>query len=528
MRYPQNLPVGRINFGISVNAQDMIYALFALPMLCFLLYGSHLPIPYFADDFGLVFEKPWSKLWYFFNHMAPHGVFYRPIEASLLALVQAVWGMNTYPIHLIQITMHSLLCGFVYWTILYLGFSKTKAIIGSLFLVVSQANVMAVLSNDTVSQVMGTVFGFTSIFLLYYTLMNRPPSSDQNKLINPYITYWLSVVALTIALLSKESSMSFLVLILGMVAYYHLMKEQRLLAALRKVCIISLPYLFVTIGYLILRSRFVYSQPSWGSGIYNFNFGWNIIENLGRLIFASATPVSTATIFSAWVEGNLLFVTCIALITMTLLLCVASLLWRNPKKKLLVGVLISGCIGFFPVFLLNHVSELHVYNAMPFFSILFGVAVGSLIERNRSKPFAKWAICGALVIFLVSHVIAINSKAFLMKANGERAQAILAQIEPYTNLVPLGGKLCLVNPPTQGVEYSVFYMNGFDVIEHDGKRRIYQLAGRNDFSIQILDSSFMTIAIHRSCLTLTMLGNKVIKWNGKVESLSRNIFNGLA
>ncbi len=519
MKEFENGPIERMIFGKMVNVQDMMYAFIALPIFCFLLYGSHLPIQYFGDDFGLVFDKPWDKLWYFFNHKAPHGNFYRPIEASLLAFVQTFWGLNTYPIHFFQIFMHSLLCGLVYWAMLYLGFSRKKAIIGSFFLVVSQANVIAVLSNDTVSQVMGTLFGCTSVFLVYYTLREGTIQSlAPFKLFTQGGTYWLSVLALTIALFSKESSMAFIVLILGMVTYFQL-KEQRSFASFRTVCVVSLPYLSVTLGYLILRSQVVTTPPSLGSGAYNFHVGLNVIENFGRFIFASATPISTATIFSAWNEGNVLLVIAAILATMVFLLLLPVLLWKNAKWEILVGVLGCGIIALFPMVFLNHVSELHVYNALPFFSILFGVAVGSLIEKYWSTKFARGAIGIVLPIFIISHIVAVNSKALLMKGNGERAQELLLQIDSFAKLVPPGGRMCFVNPPTNGARYSIFHMKGFDVIKADGRRRIHQLAGRKDFSVKIVDQSSMTRGIQRSCFTLTVLGNKVVKWDGEPGSL---------
>jgi len=106
-----------------VKKHQAMSGLVALSLIVLFVYLPQLPIPYYEDDFAFVFNSPSSKVSDFFFHNAAHNRFYRPIEASLLAIIQTYFGTNTWPIHITQIAMHILLCLLIFLSMVRLGFS---------------------------------------------------------------------------------------------------------------------------------------------------------------------------------------------------------------------------------------------------------------------------------------------------------------------------------------------------------------------------------------------------------------------
>src|SRR6476660_7623395 len=96
-------------FGVGRRTTDLLM-LTTLIGLAFLLYFHETPIPYYEDDFGLVFESDSCNPFFYFVNSTAHGSFYRPIEASVLALIQRHFGMETLPLNMLQVTMHLSFC----------------------------------------------------------------------------------------------------------------------------------------------------------------------------------------------------------------------------------------------------------------------------------------------------------------------------------------------------------------------------------------------------------------------------------
>ena len=165
-----------------------------------------------------------------------------------------------------------------------------------------------------------------------------------------------------------------------------------------------------------------------------------------------------------------------------------------------------------------HVSELYLYNSMPLLALLVGAGLGGLIESYRTKPARLAASIAILTLLFVSHVIAIQSKASQMTENGERAAELLEQIRPYTSEVPRNGKLFLVNPASTQMEYSVFLMNGFNVLK-DGGSIIYQVANRTEFQIEFLEASELgRDVLENDSLVLTLYKGKVQPYGTGLDS----------
>ena len=125
---------------------------------------------------------------------------------------------------------------------------------------------------------------------------------------------------------------------------------------------------------------------------------------------------------------------------------------------------------------------------MPFVFILIGAGLGKLIELAGTRNPKHFAVTVAVVAMFIIHIDAIRSKTTLMRQNGERAATLLNAIEPYLKLIPRDGQLVLLNPTSHEVEYSVFRMAGFNVLD-DGLGRLKQIAGRNDMDVKIISES---------------------------------------
>lgn len=444
-------------------------------------------IPYYADDFQFVFDESSPKPFYhYFYNNIPENNFYRPLQAAYLTFVQGKFGLNTTPVHVVQILIHVLFSWLLYTVILRLGFTKTQAVVGSLFFLLSQANAHAVLSNDTLSQTGGTFFGCLAVWsvYLYHNGSGRRAGGETARR-RRY--YYAGLAALVLSYLSKESSIFFVVMVLAVFFFWSRENERptRLATILRRIA----PFLVLTIVYLLVRSMVAEAQPGFGAEKYDFRVGANVIKNMGMFLFAGTIPASSVDAFVALKSGALVRFLAMAGLTALFLVLVAVGLYASRKAyRIILLCAAFALVGMFPMVLMNHVSELYVYNVMPFISLLVGVGLGKCLEMSKRRPAVRVFLTAAVCAIFVANAGAVRGKASMMQACGERASALLEQIEPHAVKVPAGGKLLLVNPPDEKIEYSVFLANGFNVLEN-GLHRIYAMTGRKDYEIKIVEVS---------------------------------------
>jgi hypothetical protein len=142
-------------------------------------------------------------------------------------------------------------------------------------------------------------------------------------------------------------------------------------------------------------------------------------------------------------------------------------------------------IGLFPAVLMNHVSELYLYNSIPFFSILVGCGIVEAINLHQKNQIIFGIIAFFLATLLAINIVAIHKKSYLMKVNGDRASSLIGQIMLYVGKVPQDSSLLLMNPSSRVNEYSIFIMNGFNVLQ-EGLNRIGQLSKTDNLKIDII------------------------------------------
>src|SRR5262245_13228091 len=129
-------------FPPRVSTTDW-YWLAALVVVGLVAFGPGLTSGWFSDDFAYVYERSSARLPYSFTHRNLYHPFFRPVNASILALSQYWFGRTTVPNHLLTLVTHAGLAWLVY-RFMRTRFSKTPSVLGAFFFLVSQAAANAV------------------------------------------------------------------------------------------------------------------------------------------------------------------------------------------------------------------------------------------------------------------------------------------------------------------------------------------------------------------------------------------------
>src|SRR5512146_435939 len=137
-------------------------------------FGPGINGGYFFDDFLYVYLPSAGSWTDFFGRASGTSHAYRPLEAIILSWIQNHFGWSTWPIHALCFSLHSALAMLTYATARILGLTSLQAGIATIFLMVSQSTVSAVLGNDCLSQVLATTFGFASTFLFWRLRTQHP------------------------------------------------------------------------------------------------------------------------------------------------------------------------------------------------------------------------------------------------------------------------------------------------------------------------------------------------------------------
>ncbi len=431
-----------------------------LAALLALVAGFYLPalgIGRYGDDYQFVSA---GGVWQALTAPNPYNGFYRPLEGALYSLLQSWFGLSTAPVHLLIIAGHLALVCLVYAAALRLKLSRGAAIAASLYAGLSQTGVIAVASNDTLSQTLGVLFGGISLLLLLGWLQQGSGGSSLA----------LAALALAISLFSKESSTGYAAVWALMLLVF---ARRQPAAALRAAAVLAA----VVALYALARAGTGASQPVYGEARYHFHLGLNVLRNAALITLSTLLPVSSewlsraggwpaalgalwAAAVAAWVAGGLA-------------------LGRQARLGLLLFLIALASVS--PMLVLNHVSELHAYTALPFVALLFGAAAAGWLSARG--PLRSAAIAAAALVFL-GNALAVQSKLTCMRHNAARSEALLRQIVPVLKQdVPRGGCLRLVNAP--GNNYSVFRLRGFEVLGR-GLHEINRRAGRPDADVAII------------------------------------------
>lgn len=510
-----------MSFSSSGRPSITFVVFLLLSVVGIAVYYPGMNIPYYADDFQFVFSPPLPGPLHYFAHPLAENGFYRPLQAAYLIAVQRLFGLNTVPVHVLQLLFHVILSLLVFKAVKKAGASLVQALLASLFMLLSQADVHAVLSNDTLSQVGGTLFGSLALWSVAKSLFSRESGGAGRGRVPYRAAFYLAV-----ALFFKETSLSFVVMILALVALRanagalkwlgigdgsEKAKETNNRSVRRGVIVTVVSVLLVSIGYLVVRSLVVPTRPAFGAGNYDFHIGANVIRNIAMFAAASVLPFSTVKVFGALRDAGVGEIAGIFGSTFVLILAVFYGLRSSGKGRL--GALAScfAAVSLFPVVLMNHVSELYVYNAMPFVSVVFGMGLGGAVTGLSRRRAGSIVATTIVILALLGNASAVRSKAVMMREAGTRAVDLVEEIVPFVREVPEGGRLILLNPPAAGTRYSIFLVGGFDCLR-DGLGVLRRLSGREDLTVEIWNrSALRESAIRDKDLVLTIEDGKVVR-----------------
>ncbi|MBV8902623.1 MAG: hypothetical protein JOZ22_03230 [Acidobacteriia bacterium] len=467
--------------SVSATSQRMPLPAWWVLLFCAsaALYWPGLRGGYFSDDLLFFFYSPPPHWWDYFATRGAAAQAYRPLEAIILTAIQQRFWFNTLPIHLLSLAAHAGLICAVLMAARRLALKPVDKLLACAFGLVAQVNAPAVLGNDTLSQSASAMLGSWSVLLLAMVWLERKESAEWK--IRPG---WLlgSAALYAASVLFKETGLGYLAvaaLLIVCVAF----EEPGWPARWRTAVTLALPYGAVTLLYWLARMHA--GAPTAESGSYRIHVGLNILRNLGEFALAAFGPVSTVNGAIALEQHSVPDLAFEAVGWFVVVAVVAIGLCISSRRRLCVGLLGLAVAALFPAYLLTHVSELYLYNAVPFLALVFGIALGS-IWRVGAK--GKAAVVASAGLLLIGQMLAGRQKAELMARNGRSAARIYTGLEPYLRTLPRGGEIVLVNTPDRAPEYSVFLLKGFDVVDL-GNLRIGPIFGRPDVRVEVVDQA---------------------------------------
>lgn len=214
----------------KVENSISLYHITFLVFFGFIIYQRVLFNGFVWDDQDQIVNNPLiqhlSNIPYFFtastfatggSHLALAGAFYRPLMEVVFSFIFALWGLNPFGFHLFDVTVHianSILIFFFIKKVLGLQkfqFSKTAAFIVSLLFLVHPANVESVAYISATSEVMYTFFLLVALITSLSFCLKKEISFTKLSII---------FVAILASLLSKESGVMSIVIILALASMY--------------------------------------------------------------------------------------------------------------------------------------------------------------------------------------------------------------------------------------------------------------------------------------------------------------------
>jgi hypothetical protein len=440
------------------------------------LYTPFLGAPYFMDDLLFYFVPPPPHLYDYFSLPGSSSHLYRPGEAIILTLIQQHFGLSTLPLHLVSMAAHATLGATVWIAALGLGYRRFEAAMACILVMVTQVGAPALLGNDTMSQAVSTALGSLACLLVGIGYLRNAGVSTG---------FWAaSVLAYFASLFFKETALGLILIIALLTGLASLGKPDwpsRIRFALWRLA----PYGAAAIVYFICRLHA--GMPLSGGGAYRISVGFNVIQNLAEFAWVSLNPVSSVVVFYAIQDSDAVVLTALGVILAFILILLFAGLWMSSRKKL--AALLACCIlaALFPAFLLQHVSELYVYNAAPYIALMFALLLGSLWNHRHLARACLIVVCALL---FGAQVFATRQKASMMDANGKAAASMMEAIARSMKTLPQNSEILLAQDDVPTQQYSVYVLNGLSVL-WIGESRIGPIYGRPDVNVRIVSKRYL-------------------------------------
>jgi hypothetical protein len=463
------------------RSKQNIFLFTGLLALLTLIYWHALRIPYFGDDFQWFFPNPSDMLFGNFFHHAPDNNWYRPLQSMVLAFIQILWGADTLPIRIVHLLLQASMGVLIFRVLQYWKVSFVSSLIAVLYFAVSQAATFAVICNDTSSQMMGSLFGALTMWNLY---IGMKQVQAREPLRNSRVA--LCLLTFLLSLVSKETSAGLCLGVFTLILVMEPRSEGNRIQFV-KVAKRVLPFVLIGLLYVVMRFSAGAEMPSYGGNSnYELHIGLNILKNFGLFAFQSVLPFSSALLAHQLYDRNILAL--IGIVGVSAILGTAWIygIWRSPQRRLIFAILGFALFAVTPAIFLNHVSEVYLYNALPYVVIAFGFAVE--YYWMQSAQAVKISFSALLAIAFVANIVGAVQKTAALAEESSRSQVIMDQLYPIIPKLPNNGRLYLINPVTHEFEYSVFAMKGLNVVKY-ADPWILRHTGRPDVSMFVLDSA---------------------------------------
>src|SRR5262249_47976352 len=138
---------------------------------------------------------------------------------------------------------------------------------------------------------------------------------DTGKTLNSirsFRMYVFSICAFSLSLLSKETSISFL-LIVSLLVFLRNLNARVWSSVIVRMVIQVAPFVLVTGAYFAQRNLIGLPGPRFGPSRYDIHLGLNVAKNFCMFVFEAFVPASSVTVFTAIKSGNLPIV-CVAIL----------------------------------------------------------------------------------------------------------------------------------------------------------------------------------------------------------------------
>jgi hypothetical protein len=413
---------------------------FAPPLLLLALLWPVLAGRYFADDWQFALADPGADVFGSFGKLHPDAL-YRPLELSAVALGQVLFPGTTAPVHLLGLLVHLTLIAAMVHALTSLRASRLVIGVTVLVLTVSQLNAAALGGNDTLSIVLGTLFGSLAVWWF------RPSAHRGGGRRTAF-----GLAALTVALLSRESSLGYVPLLVVMalrplddgsgkaggpgLARRAVRPLDGWREAARVVAVLALAAV-----YLGWRAHLGALGPDADAAAWKTALVAPV--RLVLLWSAALVPVSTIDVVAGATLGRWLWPAAAAAGVGVVVLVVG--IGLGPARWGRAGLYMAAAsLVVAPVLALGRVGELYAYALLPAAALLLGYGYGAaLLDRRRA---VRSAAAISLAVFALGQATATRGKARGMVDNGERAVRQMARVVDAARTAPPGGRLVLEAP----------------------------------------------------------------------------------
>src|SRR5262249_55189457 len=152
-------------------------------------------------------------------------------------------------------------------------------------------------------------------------------------------------------------------------------------ASLGRTALMLVPFVAIVAVYTAIRTYVGLARPQIGTGYYDIQLGFNIVRNLVGVSGSAVMPAGHVPSYLARRERDVAMLGLVAASTVGLLVAVLYGHYRAGTLRLALVFGLLALTGQFPVMLM-HLSEVYIYNSMPFIAIIIGSGIGALLAEG--------------------------------------------------------------------------------------------------------------------------------------------------